>query len=211
MSTVQAGTIIALVRNQLIDQGQNNVAYRWSDSELIGWINDAQRAVQNVAPESCATLAVINPLVADVRQPLPANAHMLLDVYRNMGASGSTPGLAPVSFNRDWLNAQDPTWPADTPNPVVRAWMYDPSDRYVFYVYPANDGTGTLEINYSQQIANCQQDTDTLTVQGIYQTPIFDYTMMRALQKDSDYSGGQQVADIYAKNFEAFLAARKGE
>jgi len=207
--TVQAGTIIARVRNQLIDNGQNGVAERWSDSELIGWINEGQRTILNAMPDSTALVAVIS-LAAGVRQALPANARQLLAAYRNMGPSGATPGNAPMLWSRDYMNVQVPNWPAAAANPVVQVVMYDVADRFAFYCYPPNDGTGTLEINYSQMIADCVLDTDVLTVQDVYQTPLFDYTMMRASQKDSDYAGGQALAAVYSNSFVAFLSAAKG-
>jgi len=203
--TVLASAIISRVRTQMIDLGLSG-PLRWGDTELQQWIADAQRTIIAAAPRASSTVVTI-PLVAGTRQTIPTNGYVFLKAYRNMGVSRNTPGNALEVVPRELMDTQYPTWhtaTAVTNPPIV---IFDPSDPTAFYVSPPSDGTGSMEINYSQGVADFTADTQPLIVSDIYQTPVFDYTMFRACQKDSDYAAGQQIAATYLNAFQGFLKA----
>lgn len=190
-----AQSIIDRVRTQLIDTGTSP---RWSDTELLAHISDGQRAIVAVRPEASTTL-VSRSLVAGAVQTIPADGHATLTITRN------TSGRACSEVTRQLMNIQYPTWTTDTATATVRHYFVDEADKRYFYVYPPNTGTGSVELLYSVMPSDLASTSSTLTVRDIYQTPLFDYVMAKAHQKDSDFAAGQTLSAMYMQSFIAFI------
>lgn len=199
--SVQVQTIYNRVRTQMIDTGATP---RWTNQELIDWICDAQRALVLLAPRASAKLSVIS-MVAGTRQSIPPDGWMFLTCYRNMGANKMTPGIVPLKQARILMDTQYPNWHTAAAVTQPNTFVFDPTDPTAFYVSAPSDGTGSLEINYSVMPIDLANPTDLIQVQDIYQTPLFDYCMWRAQQKDSDYSAGQASAQTYFTSFTGLL------
>ncbi|MGZ5183600.1 MAG: phage adaptor protein [Caldimonas sp.] len=199
--SVQVQTIYGRVRTQLIDTGATP---RWTDQELINWICDGSRALVAVLPRASAKRVVI-PMVAGTRQSIPTDGYTLLRVYRNMGASGATPGIALVKQPSLLMDTQYPTWHEAPAVKCPSVYVFDPADPTTFWVSGPSDGTGQLEISYSVMPGNLSNPTDLIQVQDIWQTALFDYCMWRAQQKDSDYAAGMAAAQQYFSSFSGLL------
>ena len=200
---VTASSIINRVRTQLSDNGTTQ---RWSDAELLNWLSDGQRAIV-VADATASQTVTTVPLAAGTRQALPSGAHKLIHIYRNLSVSG-TPGKACSYVPLSLLDNQYPDWHTDTAVAAVRHWTYDENDPVGFYVYPRNDGTGRLEVNYAIVPTDLASTSSTISVRDIYQTALFDYVMFRAHSKDSDYAAGQSLAAGYLQAFTNFVIAQ---
>jgi hypothetical protein len=199
---VVASSIINRVRQQLVDNGSTQ---RWSDTELLYWLSDGQRTIVSAIPSASATLTTL-ALVAGTRQSLPATAFKLLNVYRNLTAGGVS-GVSCLYVPRDLLDTQYSTWhTASTATSAVTHWTYDEIDPLAFYVYPRNDGTGSLEINYSANPTDVASTSSNISVRDIYSTALFDYVMYRAHTKDGDYAAGQGLAGGYMQSFSSYIA-----
>lgn len=198
---VVASSIINRVRQQLVDNGSTQ---RWSDTELLYWLSDGQRAIVSVNPSATATLAT-QALVAGTRQSLPATAFKLLNVYRNLSAGGVS-GVSCLYVPRQVLDTQYPNWhTAATATASVTHWTYDEIDPLAYYVYPRNDGTGSLEISYSANPTDVASTSANISVRDIFSTALFDYVMFRAHSKDGDYAAGQQLAGSYWQSFTNYV------
>ena len=204
--TVTAKNIIDRVRTQLIDIGSTK---RWTDTELLNWLSDAQRAVVAVQADASNEVTSL-PLQVGTRQRIPDDGNLLLGITRNMGADGNTPGRAIRLISREIIDSQNPDWHTELKRAVIYNYIFDPQDRVAFYVYPPSDGTGHIELNYSRVPADMTELADPIIVQDIYRTALFDYVMFRACQKDSDFAGGQAVAQTYFQSFVAFMNADTG-
>lgn len=137
----------ALTLIQLCAREYNDVAYeriardatsatRTNQPNWLDWLNDAQRTTVLVRPDAGSITESVK-LVAGTKQTLPANAQLILDVTRNMGGDGLTPGRTirlvddemKSDTNRDWHIAADAG--------VVRELIYnDKKDPLTFYVSP---------------------------------------------------------------------------
>lgn len=125
---------------------------RWSENELVNWLNDAQFAVVKFAPQLCSrsdaiklkpgtkqsieSIAQADIKPGDGSTAVAINGVAMLGVTRNMGSDGNTPGSAirgPVS--RKVMDTQTPNWHQVT-GPEVKLWVYDPQTPRYFYVYP---------------------------------------------------------------------------
>lgn len=197
---VLASAILTRVRTQLIDSG----ATRWPDSELLKWLSDGQRAIVKLVPSASAKRATV-PLAAGTLQALPDDAYMLLSVERNNVSDGGTPGRAVRIISRELLDAFDPDWHTATRKKVAQNYAFDPNTPREYFVQPPNDGTGFVDVVYSELPADVDADTDTLTVHDIYQTELVDYVLYRAYEKDADFAAGQAYASTYYQKFTAAL------
>lgn len=181
---------------------------KWTRAELLAWLNDGIRQIVVVQPDATNTIAVIK-LASGTRQSLPAGGWLLLNVIRNMGTDGATPGRAVRMISRTLINGFNPSWHADTASATVNNYIYDLADQTNFFVYPPNTGTGYVEINYSNQPANLTAETDNIPVFDIYQGALVDYILYRACTKNVDYAPGAQLAAGFLSTFLATIEAKE--
>ena len=198
---ITAASVITRVRELVIDNGDPP---RWTDAELLRHLSDGQRAIARAEPTAVQKVATVN-LVAGTRQSLPADGESLLTITRNMGIGGTTPGRAVRIIRRDIIDDQNPMWHTDGRVLTVYNYIYDPTDEKAFFVYPPSNGQGSVELSYCYQPAELTATTDTLDVSDMYVTPLTDYVMFRALQKDSDFAAGMNRARLHFDAFVAFV------
>ena len=204
--TILASNITTRVRTQLIDPSGSN--QRWTDAELLQWLSDGCRTVVALAPGATSQTWTL-PLTSGSRQYIPSDGHMLLSVTRNVDSTGNVGGRVVRIVSREVMDTQNPLWHTVTPTSIVYNYIFDPQEPKKFYVYPPNDGTGYLDIVYSQLTPEITATTTTFQMQEVYQTALFDYVMFRAHQKDGAYSDGMELAQSYFDAFYNFVT--KGE
>lgn len=203
MGTVTAKTIIDKASVQLIDLAN----IRWTRSELLSWLNDGMRQIVLIQPSASST-TVSKQLVAGTRQTLPTGGWLLLQMYRNMGTNGTTPGRAIRIVSRELLDNFNPNWHTATAAAEVRNYIYDIQDQTVFYVYPPNTGTQYVELNYSAQPVDLTSETDVIPIFDIFQSALVDYILYRACSKDAEYAPGLALAQGYLATFVAAVSGK---
>ena len=196
--------IATRVRTLLNDQ---TAPYRWLDSEIILWTNDAQKMIVINRPDSCVQNSVVS-LVAGTLQSVPSTAIRLLDVVRNMGADGSTPGRAIRIVERDLVDSLDPNWHAAKGALVIKNFMYDERNPRQFFVNPPATSSSMVLVSCSKNPATLTALTDTLEVNDIYLQVIVDYVMFRAYSKDAEFSANAQLASGYLQAAYAMLGIK---
>lgn len=125
---------------------------RWTEWELVGWLNEAQRVIVKYLPYACARVDAIK-LQPGTRQSIarllpaaikpgdgvaltaPVVGAAVQALVCNMGADGLTPGRAIRLVERDMLDAADPMWHRSTGKAVTQ-YVYDPRNPQHFYVTP---------------------------------------------------------------------------
>lgn len=211
-----AGTLTgANLISRIQDILQDTTSIRWPEAELLRYINDAQREVCNLRPESTATTANV-ALVVGTKQTLPSGGLRLIKVTRNMSAaSGSATGKRAVRLvDADILNTQEPNWHDPTVSgdaahtTTVKHYIFDEDDPRAFYVYPGASTTSTfLEIVYSGAPTDLTATSGTISVDDIFANAIIDYVLFRCYLKDAEYAGNQQRAGTHFQLFSSSLGA----
>jgi len=196
MGTVTAQTIINKAAIQLTDIA--NV--RWTRAELLSWLNDGMRQIVTMQPSASST-TVSKLLTAGTRQTLPSDGWLLLQIYRNMGTTGSAPGRAIRIVSREVLDGFIPNWHSEIPKAEVKNYIYDTQDQLAFYVYPPNTGTQYIEVNYSAQPVNLTTESQVIPLFDVFQSALVDYILYRACSKDAEYAPGLQLAQGYMSTF----------
>lgn len=186
-------------------QDTSNV--RWTTSELLGWLNDGQRDLVALKPNA-NTKNVPVQLAPGTKQSLPSDAVTLLDVIRNMGTGGNTPGKSIRLVSREIIDNQVPDWHAITPDATVKHFIFTPFDPKNYYVYPPQpaSGCGYVEILYSASPADCVNGGN-IQLDDVYATTLMNYVIAKAYSKDAEYANGAQ-ASAYMGLFTAALQGK---
>lgn len=203
MGTIAASVIIGRAATVLRDQGYT----RWTQPELLGWLNDGQNAIVLQKPDACVVNASLK-LTAGTKQTIPANGVALVDVVRNMGTDGTTPGNVIRLVDRAALDARRPGWHSETPATAVKHFTFSDADPKHFYVYPPSDGNGYVEAIHSASPTPCADTNATIAVDDVYQGALQDYILFRAYSKDADSAVNAQKALAYNNLFRASLGLK---
>lgn len=204
MATITVASVITKVQTIL----QDTTGIRWPDSELIGWINDGQREIVLYKPNAFVKNTAVK-LSTGTKQTLPADGVQLIDVVRNMGASGTTPGRAIRITMREILDSQVPNWHSSAADAEVKHFMYSMLDPKTFYVYPPQPSSSQnyVEIVYGAAPTECTSG-GTITLDDIYQTILVDYCLYRAYSKDTEFAADQGRAKQHQ---DAYIVALTGK
>lgn len=153
----------------LLQQPDGEQFVRWTEAELVRFMDHAQLAIAKYLPSSFSRIDAIK-LKAGTRQSIetiaaldckpgdgstpdaPILGMQLLDVVRNMGSDGLTTGAAirHLTDGRGELDALNPLWHTVTGS-VIEHFVHDPRAPLDFYVSPAVTGDVWAEIIYSAQ------------------------------------------------------------
>jgi hypothetical protein len=166
---------------------QDPTFVRWTQQELLNYLNDAQRQVVLFRPDA-KTVNTTHTCVAAAKQTLAADGLRLINVLRNKD------GRAITKVDRKILDVQLPNWwetPVDATG--VKHFVYDAIDPKVFYLFPKPAVTNQIEIVYATSpadllVSNFTSDTQVISIDDIYANAIMDYMMYRSYQKDSEFA-----------------------
>ncbi len=204
MAAIQVNDVVTRVAQLL----QDATHIRWPLAEKLQYITDAAREVCFFKPDACVKTSVVS-LVAGTKQGIPADGTTLIDIVRNMGVGGATPGSAPRAVTREILDAQMPNWHASTPGAEVKHYTFDPQNQKVFYVYPPqpSSGTGSLEVVYAAEPTEAVEG-GSLGLDSTWVPAVVNYTLYRCHSKDAEYAANANLAVAYYQAFNAQLVGR---
>ncbi len=192
--------IIADVARDLADPNK----VRWTQDEHISYLNSALRQIVLVRPDANSVVATVQ-LAPGTKQAVPSGGLALLDVVRNMGPSGTTPGKPIKRADRAVLDASDPTWHSRTAKTVVSNFSFDERVPTAYYVSPPVHATTQVwaEIMYSKApTAVTSQNLDTpIELSDVYETPIKDWMKRCAYKKEISSQGSQILAGSFEQSF----------
>jgi len=206
--TITGANILLRVKDTL----QDTTSVRWTEAELLRYINDAQREIVNLRPDASATTANV-ALVVGTAQTIPTAGLRLIKVVRNMSdASGGATGKRAIRIvDREILDSQEPNWHDPTVSgdaahtTTVKHYVFDEDDPRRFYVYPGASSTSTfVEIVYSAAPTDLANTSATLYIDDIYANAVIDFVLYRAYMKDAEFAGNAQRAQ---NHFQLFMSS----
>lgn len=187
---------------------QDVTSVRWVPSELLDWFNDGQREVVLIRPAASVTNTSVALIGGSTKQTLPSDGVMLIDVPRNMGAGGATPGPAIRMCSREILDAQRPDWHSDANSlGYVQHFVYDPRDPKTYWVYPKAPNPWYVQLAYSAAPAAVAIG-GVISIDDIYANALLDYVLYRAYSKDAEYVGNAQRAVGHYAAFQNSLGVK---
>lgn len=201
MATVTVNSLIE--KASRIIQDQSNI--RWPQAEWLADLNDAQREVVLYKPQASVKNVSVPLTAGQTKQTLPGDAIQLIEVVRNMGSNGTTPGSAIRITSREVLDAQVPEWhSAENAGGTIKHYTFDPRDPKTYYVYPKAPATAwNVDVVYSAAPTDCVLG-GTIQIDDIYANALLNLMLYRAYSKDAEYAQNAQLAAAY---YQAALAS----
>jgi len=208
--TVTVNSVVDRVQTVL----QDTTGVRWPIvSELVLWVNDAQREIALMKPDASAVNTTVT-LVAGTKQSIPSAGNRLLKVVRNMSAASNGTGKRAVRLvDREVLDSQSPDWhdPSVTGQAahtnVVKHYIYDESNPRNFYVYPGINGNAYLEIIYSANPSTVAAGGN-LSIPDIYANAVMNYVLYMAYMKDAEFAGNATRATTHYQLFTTAITGK---
>jgi hypothetical protein len=188
---VTAQSIATKARYQTLDTD----GVRWTDAEVVEWLNMGQVEVAINKPTASVSNGSI-PLVAGTEQTVPAGALALLSVSHNTG-DGSPCTLV----NRSDLDASLPTWVNATAAVAAEHYMVDEDDPKTFQVYPPNTGAGELYGRTSVLPTTIADIDDDISLDDEYEPVLLEYLLSRIWQKQTSLPNAANRATQHYHNF----------
>lgn len=204
MGTITAQAIIDKAQIVL----QDLAAVRWTEAELLGWLNSGQKELATIKPTSSVKNAAVQ-MAAGTKQTAPADAVGSVAVVRNMGAAGTTPGKAVKTIALTVMDSLYPDWHTADASVVAEYYMVDPGNEKNYYLYPPQPATPTyLELVFPCMPAVIETLAGAISVDDIYEPILIDYVVYRALAEETE-AGSDARAGQYFQKFAATLGAQK--
>lgn len=204
MAQVTVKHLVLMALDLLKDEGNDY----WSEPDLVNFYNRSASAVVSLRPDANTVNSVIK-LAAGASQTIPSRGNKLIDVIRNMGTDGETPGVAITATDKQLMGLYEPSWPTATQDDEVRNWASVSGRRFV--VYPPNDGNGHVEIVMAETPPQINHDGGGLWevalvgVEDEYVNAVFYHMMFLSHSKDGDLPGDENLARHYYGLFQAAL------
>lgn len=199
MATAQS--IISRAQTALFDPS----GVRWPAAELVGHLNDAQRALVTARPDLKSTLQPL-ALAAGWRQQVPAQALVLMGIPSN--STGKRKRITKTS--QELLEAVAPEWRSVAQSAEITHFMFDPlTEPRVFLVYPPASASAQVDILYATYPVDVPTPsgptaasvTGDIDLRDEWAEPLFNYVMFKAYSKDAEFGGNANLAASYMQLF----------
>lgn len=216
MSAQTVGSIIDLVRRKILDEDANPEV---SDSELLQLYNLTLLKIITLVP-SAYTRTKNLLLAAGAKQVIDSAGGdlRLVNVRRNMGTDGATPGRVVRATNLDVLTQIYPTWFTETQQAEVEDWAPVLDYPEEFYVIPPNDGTQYIEIDVATTPTLATWDAAgawrgaTFPLRDHFTDAEINGILFMAYDDDSDIPGNTPRSQVYYGRFlQALGLQQQGE
>lgn len=178
--------------------------YRWTDAELIDYLNAATRQIVTLVPEANTLETIEDTGTSRVaRQALPAGGIKFIRVARNYADDGTTPQGTVRYVEKDVLDTYDPDWEYTPATGVVdgdnyfQHFCHDKREPKTYYLYPPPVADNKmLAAVYSAIPVEVTAVGSTYPLADEYINPAIMYLVYRALTKESR----QTLPDAYRKD-----------
>lgn len=188
MATVQ--NLFDEVRPIIHDEDPGN--YRWSDAELIEYLNAGIRQIVVLMPEANTVETIEDTGTSRVaRQALPAGGIKFIRVARNYADDGTTPQGTLRYCEKDALDSYDPDWEYDATIKADGAnffehYCHDNREPKIYYLYPAPAADNKrYAAVYSAVPTAMTAVGDTYPLDDEYINGAIQYVVYRALTKEN--------------------------
>lgn len=187
--------LVSQVLNRATTLLQDAGMVRWTEAELLGWLNDGQRELVKLKKDAKVKTADYQ-LVSGARQAVPQDCVLVLEIPQN------TNGNVVLRCDKKAMDGFAPGWLNKPTASVVKNWMDDPDPR-MFYVYPAqNETPASVVLVYSAYPATVGIN-DPIDVLDIYADNLVNFVLYRAFSKDAEFGGDASRAVAYYQAFAA--------
>lgn len=203
-STFTVGSVLSLVKKKILDESNDD----FTESELLTLYNLTNREIVKMVPRAYTKINTML-MVAGNKQRIPSPGMVIIEVLRNMGTDGVTPGRAIRETSMEIMKKFVPAFSTDTAltDSSIWDWWPVPQEPESFYVHPKSDGSGYIELEYSQAPADVVYDagsiylTNTIALSDLYVNAIISGMLYQAYDDDTDIPGNTPRSGVYYARF----------
>lgn len=233
MPTIYVKEVVEQV-SVLLDDIRPAQFIKWTERELIGWLNDASRALSMWIPSSVTrddaiklTLSSLQSIAdipatrikpGDGSAPIRVQSVQFYCPVCNMGATGDTPGASIPIVDSKTMDGSDPSWRSKE-GPEIECVVVDSRTPKQFEVYPRpNSDTwirikhaaipNKIEIASANQFAKDSVDTTLIPFGDECVGMAVNYILARAYLSKSGIADGVSLASSYSQMFIAAVNAQ---
>ena len=203
MPLVTSNEIITQVNSLLNDVG----FVRWPKTELLGFLNAAQKAIVLRRPDAYTVNEDDFSCVVGTKQTLPEDALRLIDITNN-GSGMSIRG----PYQKDILDNNYPNWYGGKTATEAELYLYDERNPKAFHLYPGVIANSVISIVYSKvpPVITEQQNTDgeIIALDDIYENAISEWIMYRCYSKDAEYAANPNKAAMHLSAFKTQIGEK---
>jgi len=189
--------VLNRVRPVLNDSDSAN--YRWSDSDLKRYIDDAVRLILTKRPDANSVTTTIT-LAVGYQQTLDDAHEKLIDVIAN-GA-----GRAVTIIDQAVLDSFSPNWRNSSANDATKHYMYDPRVSREYQVYPPVKTTAaTLKAKVALKHSSLAESNANIGLRDSYMEHVVCFVLYKAYARDMEFAGNAELAGSYLAMFNGML------
>jgi len=199
-------TLVSSIITKAAREMNDEDMVRWTEAEWVSWVESGEREIVTLRPDALTEIVNIT-LVAGTKQR--ATGIKVMDVVRNMGTDGTTPGTAIRACKREMLDLLYPGWHTAAANTVVQFSTINEPDGQVFYVFPPQPSSGNQIVEIAQ--SKCPSPiaaparAQVISLDDLYEPALVDYCLYRANMKEAEESGVTSQRAI--AHYQSFLNA----
>ena len=178
-------SLIVNVADLLLDPDYN----RWTQDYHLASANEGEQLAVVFKPDVYVQTSAFQ-LVQGTRQSWPSASVMPINLTRNMGADGLTPGNAITPVDKSTMDLFRPDWhDATYENAVVDHLIFDERDPEKFWVYPAQPASPQyVEGIYGSVPSAIASTSANINLPDIYGNTLKQYMLFRAWSLDAAVS-----------------------
>ena len=174
---------------------------RWTDEDMYDYLTAACRQLVLLRPGARAVTESVKLSAKSTRQSIPTGGFQLIDIVRNMGADGDTPGYPVQLTERDALDDANTAWHMDGPEDEIDNYTYDEANPTVFYVTPPPSDSVFVEMVYSKSPDRIEAMDDPVVIDNAYEEALYKYIMHKAFCTDDASPADFQKSAQYLSRF----------
>lgn len=187
---MKLSAVITEVRRVLQD---NTAPYRYSDTYLLGFANQALKRMAVLRPDLFAYIGTVTCTAGAVIQSAPTDSIRVMEIFQVQGGSGVT------EVNRDSLDETYPGWMNDAAGACVN-WMRHVRNPNRFFIYPKAPAGQVLVVEYAQTPPDYAIDADVALLPDAYFPVVVDGTIFLAESVDNEHVNSNR-AQLFQQTF----------
>jgi len=187
---MKLSAVLTEVRRVLQD---NTAPYRYSDTYLLGFANQALKRMAVLRPDLFAYIGTVTCTANAVIQSAPADSIRVMEVFQVQGGNGVT------EVRRDSLDETYPGWMNDAAGACVN-WMRHVRNPNRFFIYPKAPTGQVLVVEYSQAPPDYTADADVALLPDAYFPVVVDGTIFLAESVDNEHVNSNR-AQLFQQTF----------
>lgn len=173
--------------------------YRYSDTDLLGYVNQVIKRVALFRPDLFGTITTISTVADTPIQTLPTDAIRLIDIFQVVG------GDAVTEVDRETLSRTLPGWMAEASGTPVN-FMRHVKNPEQYFLYPKPASGVQLLAEYAKAPATYTISQTISELSNAYLPLVVDGTVWLAESIDNEYANNGRAA-LFQKSFADQLVA----